>query len=142
MSNSFEDFNKALISDLRAHGGKATSGPFKGRDVLILTVKGAKSGEVRSLPLAYSRDNGHYVVVASKGGAPTNPAWYHNLVANPTVTVEVLDEEFRARARVVDGDEYERLYNQHAERMPAFNEYRKNTTRRIPVIRLEPITAA
>ena len=142
MSNSFGDFNKALISDLRAHGGKATSGPFKGRDVLILTVKGAKSGEVRSLPLAYSRDNGHYVVVASKGGAPTNPAWYHNLVANPTVTVEVLDEEFRARARVVDGDEYERLYNQHAERMPAFNEYRKNTTRRIPVIRLEPITAA
>ena len=141
MITSFADFNKALIHDLRAHGGKATSGPFKGRDVLILTAKGAKSGEVRSHPLVYSRDNAHYVIVASKGGAATNPAWYHNLVVNPTVTVEVLDKKFQARASVVhDNDEYERLYGQHAERMPAFNEYRKNTTRKIPVIVLEPIT--
>ena len=139
MSNSLADFNKALIKDLRAHGGRPTSGPFKGRDVLILTVKGARSGEVRSHPLVYSRDNGHYVVVASKGGAPTNPHWYHNLVAHPTVTVEVLDQKFQARALVVDGDDYERLYNQHAEGMPAFHEYRKNTTRKIPVIILEPI---
>ena len=88
MSTTFQDFNRDLIKDLRANG-KATSGPFFGRDVLILTTKGAKSGDVRDNPLVYTRDGDHLVIVASKGGAPTHPAWYHNLVKHPEVTVEV-----------------------------------------------------
>ena len=138
MSNSFNDFNQALISDLRANGGRASGGPFKGGDVLILTTTGAKTGAPRENPLAFSKDDGNYVVVASKGGAPTNPAWYHNLRANPIVKVEALGETFGARARVIDGEQdYERLYREHARKMPGFNEYRQRTSRRIPVIVLE-----
>lgn len=137
MSSSFRDFNRNLIKDLRAHGGKATSGPFLGRDVLILTTKGARSGQARENPLAFSRDDGRYVVVASKGGAPTNPNWYHNLRTHAIVTVEVLGDKFDARARVIDSEDYERLYQNHARRMPAFNEYRQRTSRKIPVIVLE-----
>src|SRR5450759_5685254 len=87
MSTSFQEFNRNLIKDLRTNG-KATSGPFEGRKVLILTTKGAKSGEVRENPLVYTRDGDHIVIVASKGGAPTHPAWYHNLslihISEPT----------------------------------------------------------
>ncbi|HKW71270.1 MAG TPA: nitroreductase family deazaflavin-dependent oxidoreductase [Candidatus Dormibacteraeota bacterium] len=139
MSNAWRDFNKQLIKDLRAHGGKASSGPFRGSDVLILTTRGARSGELRENPLAYSSDNGYYVVIASRGGSPRHPAWYHNLVANPDVTVEVLGDRFAAHAKVVEGEEYERLYRQHASRMPAFNEYRRRTSRKIPVIVLEKV---
>ena len=138
MSNSFNDFNTALISDLRANGGRASSGPFKGGDVLILTTTGAKTGAPRENPLAFSKDDGNYVVVASKGGAPSHPAWYHNLRANPIVKVVALGETFKARARVIDGkQDYERLYREHARKMPGFNEYRQRTSRRIPVIVLE-----
>lgn len=139
MSTSFSDFNRGLIADLRAHGGKPTGGPFQGRDVLILTTKGAKSGEVRENPLVYHRDKGHYVIVASKGGAPTHPSWFHNLRAHPTVTVEVLGEKFQAKAHIPQGEEYERLYQQHAGINPGFREYRTRTTRQIPVVVLERI---
>lgn len=139
MSTSFAQFSRALVEDLRAHGGKATTGPFIGRDVLILTTKGAKSGQVRESPLVYSRDKGHYLIIASKGGAPTHPSWYHNLVTHPTATIEVLGKKLPVRAHVATGDEYERLYNQHAAINPMFHEYRKRTTRKIPVIVLEPI---
>jgi deazaflavin-dependent oxidoreductase (nitroreductase family) len=138
MSTSYQDFNRNLIKDLRANG-RATSGPFMGRDVLILTTKGAKSKEVRENPMVYTRDGDHYVVVASKGGSPTHPAWYHNLVTHPDVTVEVNGETFKARAHVPQGDEYERLYQQHASTNPQFHEYRRKTTRKIPVIVLERI---
>jgi len=141
VSTSWRDFNQNLIQDMRAHGGRPTGGPFMGRDVLILTTKGAKSGEIRENSLAYSRDNGHYVVIASRGGSPKNPGWYHNLRANPVVTVEVLGVRFDALAEAVDGEDYERLYEQHARRMPAFNEYRQRTSRKIPVIILERIEA-
>jgi deazaflavin-dependent oxidoreductase (nitroreductase family) len=138
MSTSFQDFNRNLINDLRANG-KATSGPFEGREVLILTTRGAKSGDVRENPLVYTRDGDHYVIVASKGGAPTNPKWYNNLLAHPDVTVEIGGQKFKAHARVADDDEYERLYQNHAKNMPAFNEYRKKTTRKIPVVILEKL---
>jgi deazaflavin-dependent oxidoreductase (nitroreductase family) len=138
MSTSFQDFNRDLIKDLRTNG-KATSGPFLGRDVLILTTKGAKSGDVRETPLVYTRDGDHYVIIASKGGAPTHPSWYHNLVKHPEVTVEVGNDKFKARAHVPQGDEYERLYVQHADINPGFHDYRKKTTRKIPVIVLERI---
>jgi deazaflavin-dependent oxidoreductase (nitroreductase family) len=139
MSNSFQDFNQALIRDLRANKGQASSGPFKGRDVLILTTKGAKSGEVRENPLVYTRDGEHLVIVASKGGSPTNPSWYHNLVTHPDVTVEAEGDTFKARAHVPQGEEYERLYTQHADINPPFHEYRQKTSRKIPVIVLERI---
>jgi deazaflavin-dependent oxidoreductase (nitroreductase family) len=140
VSNSYRDFNRTLISDLRAHGGKASSGPFLGADVLILTTVGARTGERRESPLAFSRDGENLVIVASRGGGPKNPSWYHNLVVNPVVTIEALGEKFEARARVVENpDDYERLYAEHARRMPGFNEYRRMTSRRIPVIALERI---
>ena len=137
MSSTYQDFNRALIQDLRNNGGKATGGPFKGRDVLILTTTGAKSKEQRETPLVYSRDNQHHVIVASKGGAPTHPSWYHNLHAHPVVTVEAGGEKFKARAKVIDGEEYERLYKQHADINPGFWDYRQKTSRKIPVIVLE-----
>jgi deazaflavin-dependent oxidoreductase (nitroreductase family) len=139
MGTTYQDFNRNLIKDLRAHGGKATSGPFMGRDVLVLTTKGARSGEVREVPIVFTRDGDNYVVVASKGGAPTNPSWYHNLVAHPEVTVEAGGKRFKARARVAGDDQYERLYQHHASINPGFSDYRKRTTRKIPVVILEPL---
>jgi deazaflavin-dependent oxidoreductase (nitroreductase family) len=138
MSTSYQDFNRNLIHDLRANG-KPTSGPFLGRHVLVLTTTGAKSKAVRETPLVYTRDGDRYVIVASKGGGPTHPAWYHNLVTHPEVTVELGKEKFNARAQVAQGDEYERLYLQHADINPTFHDYRKKTTRKIPVIVLERV---
>ncbi len=131
------NFNQAIIADFRAHGGKVTMDPFVGAPVLLLTTTGAKSGQPRTSPLVYARDGDRYVIFASKGGAPTNPDWYHNLVAHPTVTVEVGAEKFQATATVPDGAERDRLFDAQARAMPGFAEYQKNTTRRIPVMVLE-----
>jgi deazaflavin-dependent oxidoreductase (nitroreductase family) len=136
VSSNYNSFNRDLVKDIRAHG-KATSGPFVGRDVLVLSTVGARSGEPRETPLVYSRDDEHHVIVASKGGAPTHPSWYHNLQAHPIVTVETGKEKFQARAKVIDGEDYERLYKQHADINPGFWDYRKKTSRKIPVIVLE-----
>ncbi len=133
------DYNTDLIADLRAHGGHASEGRWLGRQVLILTTIGARSGQPREAPLAYTRDGDDLIVVASKGGAPTHPAWYHNLVRNPDVTVEVDGTTTRARAHVVEGDERRRLYDQHAALHPTFKEYEAKTDRVIPVIRLESL---
>lgn len=131
------DYNKALIDDLRAHGGHSTQPNWVGRQLLILTTTGAKSGERREMPLAYTRDGDRLVVVASKGGAPTHPAWYHNIVANRSVTVEVEGERFAATASIPDGAERRRLYDQHAALHPSFREYEERTERVIPVIVLQ-----
>ena len=133
---SFKAFNENLIAEFRANGGKV-SGMFAGAPLLLLTTTGAKSGQLRVAPLAYTRDNGRLVVIASKGGAPTNPDWYHNLRANPDVTVEIGGETFPARASVPEGTERDRLFDQMAAKMPNFAEYQRHTTRRIPVIVLE-----
>jgi deazaflavin-dependent oxidoreductase (nitroreductase family) len=130
-------FTRALIEDLRAHGGEATSGPFAGRPVLLLTTTGARSGEPRLAPVVYSRDGDRLVIAASKGGAPTNPAWYANLVADPVVTVEAGGETFQARAVEATGDERSRLWASHVAQHPGFAEYEQKTTRLIPVIALE-----
>lgn len=130
---------EALIADFRANGGQVTSGPFAGRPVLLLTTTGAQSGEPRLAPLVYSRDGDHYVIVASKGGAPTHPAWYHNLVAHPVVTVEVGGEAFEARARVTEGAERHRLFAQRIATSPNFADYQRRTARVIPVVVLERI---
>ena len=100
----YADFTTQLISAFRANAGVLTSGPFAGRNLLLLTTTGARTGLPRTTPLAFSRDGEDYVVIASKGGAPTHPAWYHNLIANPVVTLEVGAETFQATARVAVGD--------------------------------------
>jgi deazaflavin-dependent oxidoreductase (nitroreductase family) len=102
-------FNDGIIEQFRANAGQMTSGPFAGRSLLLLTTKGAKTGEARTSPLAYSRDGDRLVIIASKGGAPTHPAWYHNLRAHPEVTVELGAETFRARATVAADAEPRRL---------------------------------
>ena len=132
------DYNQTLIADLRAHGGHATSGNFVGRQVLILTTTGAKTGERRETPLAYTLDGDRVVIVASKGGSPTHPAWYHNVVANPNVTVEIDGERSDAKATVADGAERRRLYDAHAAVHPSFADYEARTGGRvIPVIVLQ-----
>jgi deazaflavin-dependent oxidoreductase (nitroreductase family) len=129
-------FNQALIEEFRANGGKA-GGPFEGRPVLLLTTTGAKSGRRITTPLVYLQDGERVLIFASKGGSPRNPDWYHNLVANPTVTVEVGTETYDAKAVVVTGEERDRLYAKQAEAMPIFATYQEKTTRTIPVIALE-----
>jgi deazaflavin-dependent oxidoreductase (nitroreductase family) len=130
-NRSFENYNQRVIDEFRANSGVVTG---RGSSLLLLTTTGAKTGRQYTTPLAHTRDGEHYVILASKGGAPTNPAWYHNLVAYPEVTVEVGPETFKAHARVTADAERERLFNQMAEKMPGFAEYQRNTTRQIPVI--------
>lgn len=130
------DFNHSVVTEFRANGGKV-GGQFANAPMLLLTTIGAKSGQTRVNPLVYTTDGDHMVIMASKGGAPTNPDWYHNVVANPVVTVEVGQEQFQARATVAEGAERERLFNQMAAQMPGFAEYQEKTTRQIPVVVLE-----
>jgi deazaflavin-dependent oxidoreductase (nitroreductase family) len=127
----------ALIDDFRANGGKVTSGPLAGGDVLLLATTGANSGQPRLAPLVYGRDGDRLVIVASKRGAPTHPAWYLNLLANPIVTVEVGAETFRARAVVAEGAERDRLFAARVENYPVFGEYQQQTERILPVVLLE-----
>jgi len=129
-------FNQKLIEEFRANGGKV-SGMFENTQLLILTTTGAKSGKPRAHPLAYSKDGDRFVVIASKGGAPTNPNWYHNVVAHPDVTVEVGNEKFPAKAIVTEGEERQRLFDNQAAIMPGFADYQRNTTRVLPVIALK-----
>jgi deazaflavin-dependent oxidoreductase (nitroreductase family) len=112
-------FNTDLIEEFRANDGKVT-GVFADAPLLLLTTTGAKSGKPFTTPVVYTRDGDALVVVASKGGHPTDPQWYRNLVANPTVTVEVPGETFEATAEATSGDERRRLFDAQAELMPAF----------------------
>jgi deazaflavin-dependent oxidoreductase (nitroreductase family) len=130
------DFNRNLIDEFRTNHGKVT-GIFADRPVLLLTTTGAKSGKQHTTPVVYTTDGDRLVIIASKGGAPTNPAWYHNLVAHPTVTIELPDETFEAHATVTKGEERHRLFAAQAAEMPNFNDYAAKTTREIPVIALE-----
>ena len=136
--SSSNDWNKNIIEEFRANGGKV-GGRFADRTLLLLHTIGAKSQQVRLNPVAYTWDGDRYVVIASKGGAPTNPDWYYNVVANPHVTVEVGTEQFEAQATIPAEPERTRLYNQMAEIMPGFAEYQRKTTRAIPVIVLSRI---
>lgn len=129
--------NVDVIQQFRTNNGVITSGMFKGARLLLLTTTGARSGKQRINPLAFTRDGDNYVVIASKGGSPTHPDWYHNLVAHPDVTVEVRGERFEAHARVAEGEERERLYAAQAAIMPGFAEYQRKTSRQIPVVVLE-----
>jgi deazaflavin-dependent oxidoreductase (nitroreductase family) len=105
--------------------------------MLLLTTTGAKSGQRRTTPLVYLPDGDRFIIIASKGGAPAHPAWYHNLVAHPGTTIEVGTESIPVTALVVTGEERDKLYARQAELRPAFAEYQTKTTRRIPVVALQ-----
>ena len=125
--------NKRIIAEFRANEGRV-GGNFEGKTLLLLHTQGAKSGQERINPLACVKDGDHLAVIASKGGADTHPDWYYNVIANPLVTVEVGTEKFDARASVAKEPERTRLYNKMVEMMPGFDDYRRKTTRVIPVI--------
>jgi deazaflavin-dependent oxidoreductase (nitroreductase family) len=140
MSTSPPDFNAQIIEEFHAHGGRV-GGMFEGAPLLLLHHVGAKSGRRRINPLAYQVDGERYVVFASKAGAPTNPDWFHNLKAQPDVTIEIGTDTIAAVASEATGEERERLYSAQAERSPQFADYQKQTERVIPVIVLTPTKA-
>jgi deazaflavin-dependent oxidoreductase (nitroreductase family) len=141
MSSSPADFNARIVEEFRANGGRV-GGRFEGTPLLLLHHTGAKSGKSRINPLAYQGDGGRYVVFASKGGAPTNPAWYHNLKMHPDVEIEVGTDTIAAVASEATGEERERLFRAQTERIPQFAEYEKQSGRVIPVIVLTPTKTA
>ena len=131
------DFNQAIIDEFRANGGKV-GGYFAGANMLLLHTIGAKSGLPRTNPLVYTTDGDRMVLIASKGGADSNPDWYYNLLANPTITVELGDQQFRARATAVTQEpERSRLYAKMVEHRSGFADYEQKTSRKIPAIVLE-----
>ena len=132
------DRNRTIIEEFRSNGGRV-GGNFEGRPVLLLSTTGAKTGLRRVNPLMYLADGERWLVFATKGGNPKNPDWYHNLVANPAVTVEVGTETVEGRAEVIAGDERDRLYAKQAEAYPQFAEYERRTSRIIPVIALSRV---
>lgn len=129
------DWNRRIIEEFRTNKGKVGA-PFEGATLLLLTTTGAKSGQQRTTPLVYMADGDRMIIFASKAGAPTNPDWYHNLVAHPQATVEVGTETFNVTVVVTTGEERDRLYAKQAQRSPSFAEYQTKTTRQIPVIAL------
>jgi len=130
------DWNRQTIEEFRANEGKV-GGFWEGKPLLLLTTTGAKSGQRHTTPTMYLRDGDRLLIFASKGGAPTNPAWYHNLLAHPQVTVDVGTETYEANATVLKGEERDRLFARQAELYPQFGQYQVRTTRKIPVIALE-----
>jgi deazaflavin-dependent oxidoreductase (nitroreductase family) len=135
--SSTGDYNQRIITEFRANNGKPPS--WSGSSpLLLLHHRGAKSGAHRVNPVAYLDDDGRYVIFASKAGAPTNPAWYHNLTAHPDTTIEVGTDTLNVTASEASGEERERLFAAQARRSPQFGEYQQQTDRLIPVIVLTP----
>jgi len=134
-------WSQAIIEEFHAKGGKGV-GQF-GNRLVLLTTTGARSGKAQTTPVMYHRDGERYVVVASKAGAPDNPAWYHNLKANPLATVEVGTESgtetFEVRAHEAQGEERERIWADRVAIAPGFGEYQRQTSRQIPVMLLERV---
>ncbi|WP_333768394.1 nitroreductase family deazaflavin-dependent oxidoreductase [Streptomyces sp. IBSBF 2435] len=136
-----EDFNARIVAEFRANHGKV-GGNFEGAPLLLLHNTGARSGRKIVKPMMYLRDGDRYLVFASKGGAPENPAWYHNLVAHPDVEIEVGDETIPVRAEVLTGEERDRKYAEQAALYPGFADYQEKTDRIIPVVALVPSVSA
>ena len=130
-----QDFNSRIIEEFRTNEGKVGP-PFEGAPMVLLTTRGAKSGLPRTAPLVYLADGARIVIFASKAGAPTHPDWYHNLVANPTATVEVGTDSYEVDAVVTTGEERNSLFRRQVKLMPGFADYEAATTRVIPVIAL------
>jgi deazaflavin-dependent oxidoreductase (nitroreductase family) len=133
------EWNRKVIDEFRANEG-VVGGMFEGMPILLVLTTGAKSGAARINPVAYQRlDDDTVAVFASYGGAPKNPDWFHNLVANPDVTVEIGTDTYAARARVATGEERERIWEAEKALMPQFAEYETKTDRQIPVVVLEKV---
>ncbi len=132
-ASQWRERNEKVIAEFRANGGNQASA----NPLLLLTTNGAKSGRPHITPLMYLSEGDRFVVFASKGGNPTHPAWYHNLVANPTVTVEVSGDTFEAEAVIAEPAERDRIYALQAEIFPMFADYQAKTEWRIPVVILE-----
>lgn len=134
---SFSDYNQKIIDEFRTNVGEPPS--WTGTSPLLLVHhRGAKSGADRVNPVAYLKDGERYVIFASKAGAPSHPAWYHNLKAHPETTVEVGSDTLEVTAAEVTGEERDRLFATQAERSPQFGEYQEQTDRTIPVVALTP----
>ena len=134
---SFSDYNQKIITEFRSHAGQPPS--WTGTSPLVLVHhRGAKSGAERVNPVAYLEDNGRYVIFASKAGAPTNPAWYHNLKAHPETVIEVGSDTVDVTVEEATGEERDRLFRAQVERSPQFDEYEQKTDRTIPVLVLTP----
>ncbi len=129
------DFNRGIIEEFRANGGKV-GGQFEGAPMILLHTTGAKSGQERVNPVVYQQVGEDLAVFASKAGAPTHPDWYHNIVAHPRITVEVGDETFEVDATVLEGEERQRIWERQKELMPGFADYEASTDRTIPVVLL------
>jgi F420H(2)-dependent quinone reductase len=127
------DYNRQVVEQFRANGGKVEGWA----PLILLTTRGAKSGQERIYPLMSVPYGDHYLAVASKGGAPKNPLWYQNVLAHPDVTVEVGNEKFAATARLLSGVERESAFAQAVSVFPNYAEYQKKTEREIPVFLLE-----
>jgi len=138
MSDDRNDWNQQIIAEFRENDGKV-SGPFEGAPMVLLTHTGAKSGTRRTTPLMALVDGDDLVIFASKAGAPDNPDWYHNLLANPEASIEYGTETFTARARVADGSERDDLWTRQKTAYPQFQGYEDSTTRVIPVVVLERV---
>jgi deazaflavin-dependent oxidoreductase (nitroreductase family) len=132
---AMNDFNRKIIEDFRANGGKVGP-PFEGAPMILVNHTGAKSGRSYTTPLVYLPDGEDWVIIASKAGSPTHPDWYHNLKAHPDVTIEVGTEKVAAKATEVTGAERDELYARQVAVMPGFAEYAEKAGRVIPVIRL------
>jgi deazaflavin-dependent oxidoreductase (nitroreductase family) len=132
-----EDWNSKIIAEFRANGGEV-GGQFEGAPLLLLHTVGAKSGQQRVTPMMYQDIGDGVAVFASKSGAPTNPDWYHNLLANPRVSAEIGTRTVEVVARVAEGAERERIWEAQKAAYPGFADYETKTTRQIPVVILEP----
>lgn len=128
-------FNQGFIADFRSNGGKVDGW----HPSILLTTQGARTNRPHTIPLGYSIDGDRLIVIAAAVGSPKNPAWYHNLLAHPDVTVEINGGQYRMHAVVAEGDERERLFNQHVKQYPASLEFQAMVTRQFPVVILEPI---
>lgn len=132
------DWNTRIIEEFRSNGGKV-GGNFEGAPLLLLHTIGARSGTERTNPMMYQDlGGGRVAVFASKAGAPTNPDWYHNLVANPDVEAEIGTTTRRFRARTASREEREPIWSKQKQDYPGFAEYEASTDRVIPVVILEP----
>ncbi|MBU8816432.1 nitroreductase family deazaflavin-dependent oxidoreductase [Mycolicibacterium goodii] len=134
----FDEMNRAVIKEFRETGGKA-GGVFERKPLVLVHHVGAKSGKQRIAPLVPLLDGDRIYIFASKGGADTNPDWYHNLVANPDTVVELGSETFPVKARVLSGDERDEIYAKQVALEPQFGDYQRKTTRLIPVIELQRV---
>lgn len=132
------DWNRGIVEEFRANQGRV-GGRWEGRPLLLLHHRGARSGTERVNPLAYQRVGDAYAIFASKGGAPTNPDWFHNLKANSDCRIEVGAETIDCVARIPDADERDRIWEEQKRRAPGFAEYERRTSREIPVVVLDPV---